>query len=229
MLESLTPLIYPSTAEIEALEAARGGLAWSLIFSTGIVLLGVYLENEAFSKYVQHTGWKILLVGLAAEILISAELWGVDTGITNRQQEKIFALEKTIAPRDLDQTQRQEIADAIKPFAGTPFDLSATVEIEPMRLLDKIEAALGLGGWIEQPDASPVPKFDRMNKSPVGIRTVAGVWVLYPTKSVSEYESAAKALRTALDKQGILGSLYSISGEQPYDLNVIHVWVGGKP
>jgi hypothetical protein len=85
-------------------------------------------------------------------------LWGVDTGITNRQQEKIFALEKRIAPRDLDQTQRQEIADAIKPFAGTSFDLSATVEIEPMRLLDKIEAALGLGGWIEQSDGLTGPK-----------------------------------------------------------------------
>lgn len=109
------------------------------------------------------------------------------------------------------------------------FDLGMTVEIEPMRLVDKIEAALALGGWIEQPDTSPIPKFDRMNKSPVGVLTVGGVWVLYPTKSGSEYESAAKTLRTALDKEGVLGSLYSISGDAPYDLNVIHVWVGGKP
>jgi hypothetical protein len=151
-------------------------------------------------------------------------------GIISEQKSKIIELETKIAPRDLSSIQMQSIADAIRPFAGMHFDLAVTQEIEPMRLLDKIEDALTLGGWIEQPDNSPSPKFNRINKSSVGVRTIGGVWVLYPTKSGPEYENAAKALRSAFDKQGLLGSFISWVGEpQPYDLNVVHVWVGGKP
>lgn len=121
----------------------------------------------------------------------------------------------------------QSIADAIRPFAGMHFDVSTSLDLEPMRLLDKIEYSLTLGGWIEQPDKSA--SFNRMNKSPVGVRTVAGVWILYPKRSGPEYEGAVKALRAALDKEGILGSFIALTGEQPSDLKVIHVWVGLKP
>jgi hypothetical protein len=228
LFDSLSIFLYPSKSGIDVLESARGALALSLIFSTFIVLIGVYLENDRFSKYLQHTGWSLLIVGLAAEVLISAELWGIDTGITRLQQDKIFSLEKEIAPRGLKPEQQQEIADAIKPFSGMHFDIATAVEIEPMRLVDEIEAALGLGGWIEQIDESPVQKFNRANKPPVGERMVAGVWVLYPNWLGPEYEKAAKALRGAFDKQGIVGSLVSVGGKQPYD-SVIHVWVGGKP
>lgn len=123
MLELLTPLIYPSRANIGTLEAARGGLAWALIFATGIVLLGVYLEKETFSKYLQHTGWSLLIVGLAAEIFISAELWGIDNGITHLQEDKIFSLENKIAPRDLDANAQKALGKQLSSFSGKTFSL----------------------------------------------------------------------------------------------------------
>jgi hypothetical protein len=109
------------------------------------------------------------------------------------------------------------------------FDLATAVDIEPMRLLDKIEDTLMLGGWVEQPNTMPGEKFNRMDRPPVNERMVAGVWVLFPVKSGPQYESAAKALWDALNKQGIRGTPVSITGEQAYSLNAIHVWVGGKP
>lgn len=160
MLDSLTPLIYPSKSDVGLLESARGALALSLIFSTFIVFIGVYLENERFSKYVQHTGWSLLLVGLAAEVLISAELWGVDTGITRLQQDKIFSLEKeaevlrgqnlelekAVSPRRIKQLAAAEI---LSRFAGVPFVVISPSDFEPKRTAGYIQFVLLQAKWVQ--------------------------------------------------------------------------------
>jgi hypothetical protein len=189
------------------------------LLGTLFVILGVFMERDGLPERIVNWGWTILLWGLAMELFASIGQLAIDGEIGNRQREEIFSLEGTsnaqqstissqqskiieleskIAPRDLNEIQRQEIAEAIKPFSGISFDLSMTPEIEPMRLVDQIEAALSLGGWVEQLDISPSAKFNRLNKSPVGERTVAGVWIIYPNWLGPEYENAAKALGSRL-------------------------------
>ena len=231
-------------------------MASSVLLFFGILGEFPELSNWKESLWYKAAKWAVLL-GVAGELLsdggifrLSARLQLLEEAAigaakteaskaneraaeaenkTEELKAKNLELEAKIAPRDLSSVQIQSIADAIRPFAGMHFDLSTAEDIEPMRLLDKVEDALKSGGWIEQPDTSPSIKFNRMGASAVAVRTVAGVWVLFPTRSGPEYENAAKALRAALDKQGLVGNLVVISGEQSSDLNVIHVSVGGKP
>jgi hypothetical protein len=178
----------------------------------------------------------LVVMGVAVEAAFTIVLFVFDEGISAAQkstieaeQSKIIALEKQIAPRDLLPEQQKTVADKIRSFSGMHFDLSMTTELEPMRLLDKIEDALRLGEWIESPYSGSVASFNRVNRPNVGVRNVAGVWVLYPKPSGPTYEKAAKALREALDSEGIVGSFITIDPGGPGDLNAIHVWVGEKP
>ena len=51
------------------------------------MLLGVYLENEVFSKYVQHTGWKILLVdGGTYSVLLNYGGWIREEPIASKKR-----------------------------------------------------------------------------------------------------------------------------------------------
>ena len=218
--------IFSGTADLFWFHAVL--IAGSVI--AGITVgAGIIFEGKNYSERTHRIAVWLVIVGVAVRSFCTIVLFVGDEALSGAQQDKIITLETKIAPRNLSIEQMQAIANAIQPFNGMHFDLSVTQEIEPLRLLDKVEDAITLGGWIEQLDKSPVSHFDRMNKSMVGIRTVLGVWVLYPQKSGPEFERAAKALRDALDKQNLTGSFLAISGDEPYNLDAIHVWVGGKP
>jgi hypothetical protein len=190
---------------------------------------GIIFEAPKYSPSIHRVATNLVIAGVVVEALCTICLFAFDEGISNAQQSKIIALETKIASRDLSPEQEKSIAAKIKEFSGMHFDLSMTTEIEPMRLLDKVEDSLILGEWIEQPPSSGFSVFNRMGKPNVAVHTVAGVWVLYPKKSGPEFEKAAKALRAALDAEGLVGSFITIDPGDPSDLGAIHVWVGGKP
>ncbi len=141
---------------------------------------------------------------------------------------QVAKLETKIAPRELPPDKQQEVAVKIKAFAGTRFDLAVHVEIEPMRLLDQIEDAVSAGDWVEQPGPSVWAQFNRLGRPPVGIKSVAGIWIIWPTKSERLHEAAA-ALQTALAGEEIATTVVEDRGDAEYDQNVVHIWVGGKP
>lgn len=111
---------------------------------------------------------------------------------------------------------------------GTHFDLEMQQDLEPMVLLEEIENVLLLAGWEEQAPRPERPTFNRVNRPSVAVgRTVAGVWVVWPTGS--SLKDAADAIRDGLKGNGIVAS--SMQGTQPdaYDADKVHVWVGVKP
>ncbi len=191
---------------------------------------GIIFESSEYSAAVHRVAKWLVIVGIAIESLCTISLFVFDKGISNAQQSKIIELETRIAPRDLTDTQQKEIADKLKPFAGMHFDLEMTPRIEIMKLLDKIENALLLAGWKEQPPRPEVPQFDRISRSKVGgARSVAGVWVLWPQPSGEPFKSAADTLVSALKDKGITASLVNVVNPDAYDSDKIHVWVGDKP
>jgi predicted nucleotidyltransferase len=177
-----------------------------------------------------------VLGGIAIESLCTVFLFVFDERISNAQQStieiqqsKIITLEKQIASRNLTDEQKKKVVEKIKSFAGTPFDLSMQQELESMRLLDKIEDVVLSAKWIERPPPSTYSVFDRSNRPKVGIKTVAGVWVLFPKRSGPIFERAATQLVEALRAEDIATSLITVDPGDAEDLGVIHVWVGGKP
>lgn len=160
----------------------------------------------------------LVVMGVAAEFAISVRVSLIEN-----------AWEISQLPRDLTDAQQREIAAKIQPFSGVHFDLAVHQDVEPMRLLDKIENALLLAGWQEKDPPPGVPMFNRLGRSPVGVRTVAGIWVQYPEKSGEPFKSAAITLADALRDNGLVVSEVHITGSDPIDLDKIHVWVGAKP
>jgi hypothetical protein len=132
-------------------------------------------------------------------------------------------------PRDLREDQKHKISSAIRQFPGMHFDLAVQNDLEPMKLLDKIEDAVVAAGWIEQPPPTAWGRFNRSNRSAVGEKTVAGVWVLHSVRSDPAVGDAAKALIEALRGERIATSDMTINPGDETDLGVVHIWVGGKP
>ena len=203
--------------------------------ATAIVVVGLVGEYRKhfvrFSKSLRSKDWKaagriflLLVFPLMVVCGVAGELW-----VNLRVSQLENAWETAQLPRDLSPKDQEEIANKIKQYAGTPFDLSMHVEVEPMRLLDKIEDALLAAGWKEQPVSDGGQTFNRMNRPAVGERTVAGVWVMYPVQSGPPFDKAAEALVDALRDKKIGTALIRVDPGDKSDLGVIHIWVGGKP
>jgi hypothetical protein len=220
MLESLTLLIYPSKAEIGSLENARGALSWSLIFSTAIVFIGVILENDTFSKYLQQTGWKILLVGLALEVVISAELWGVDTGISSILRSELIEVRSLTADRSLTPEERKSVIEALSAFPGQQSKVVIfPVNFESSFAADEIYGAMLNARWVVDPP-------EKLSKPPNDL-LAQGVLIIPSDDSASL--NAANKLFDALKSTGF--SPLENRGKQPipernlFDHSKPLVWV----
>jgi len=193
---------------------------------------GIIFESPKYSPSVHRVATSLVIGGVAVEALCMVSLFVFDEAISNAQQSKIIALEKQIASRDLTEEQKNKVAEKIISFAETPFDLSTQQDLESMRLLEKIEDVLISAKWVERPPPTGSQLFNRMNKPAVGLRTVAGIWVLFPKRSgpqFEKFEKAATQFVEALRAEEIAVSLITVDPGSAEDLGVIHIWVGGKP
>jgi hypothetical protein len=192
------------------------------------VAIGIILESPKEKTFRERLGMVLVLGGVSIGAILTISLFVFDEGISRGQQDKIILLETRIAPREINDDEAKIISASLKGFPGTRFDLSMQTEIEPMRLTDRIEDILIASGWVEQPDRSPSSKFNRMNRSLVGIRTVAGVWVTYPADD-QNLTKAGGMLVWALRDVGMVVQEVRETKPDQFDVGVVHVWIGGKP
>ncbi len=122
---------------------------WPHFALIGVSLLGSAAVTWGLVRDAENF-WSLtnllIIGGVVLEAICTILLFGFDEGISNSQQSKIIALETRLAPRELSPDQQLFVATFIRPFAGTSFDMSMHVDIEPMRLLGEIEAAMVAGG-----------------------------------------------------------------------------------
>jgi hypothetical protein len=76
----------------DMIESIHKLLMIGIVAANIIVWWGVYLEGDKFPEDVKNRGWKILLIGLAAEAAFGFLLPVVDTFISNKQKADIAAL-----------------------------------------------------------------------------------------------------------------------------------------
>src|SRR5690242_10860138 len=71
------------------LETFHTILAVGLVLANVAVWYGVYLEQDKFPAATQHRGWRILLIGLAAEAALGLLLVGVDFAAQRQHDEEL--------------------------------------------------------------------------------------------------------------------------------------------
>jgi hypothetical protein len=84
-----------------ALEIARISLGIALLLANIAVWYGVWLERDSEPPEVQQRGWRILLLGLAAETAIGLFAFGLDMEIGARQGVKSSAAQERAADADV--------------------------------------------------------------------------------------------------------------------------------
>jgi len=218
---------------IESINTYRHWLdAAGLLVAVG--LIGEYRKNLwKLVQSVKSRNWKkskllflLVLFPVLVVIGVAAEFW------INFQES---ALENTWEisqlPRNLTKSQRYDVAGKVQKFPGTKFDLEMQQDIEPLILMTEIEDAVLLARWVEVEPRPERPTFDR-GGGPIPMvgtgRTVAVVWVLWPTGN-SSLGDAAKALAGALRDNGIASPAKEILHPDAYDSNKVHIWVGTRP
>ena len=221
----INPLIFSSSAETGALEFARSWLAWLLIFATAIVWFGVYLEREKFSKETQDIGWTVLLIGLGAEVLLSAFLWSVDTGISNKLRSELLEVRQRTANRDITADELKSASAKLSRFSGQPAKIVIfPVNFESAWIADQVYGILLNAHW-------DVPFPARLSAPPGDGFMVQGIFIDRSNDDTSK--EAAIALREALDstvaQAGGAGSGNSVSGAFDPAKPLVWVFVGDKP
>jgi hypothetical protein len=207
--------------------------------STLAVAIGVYLEKEQLPQYVQELGWKMLLWGLAFEILWGGLIFAVDAGVSSlqridikAQQSKIIALETRIAPRHIDKDQQAIIAKALRGFPSPQFDLCITPGVED-DFVTELRETLVAGGWTirnfggEQatPEQLAVPE----GKIPgIGVCSSTGVNIFMDPKLESQFGQSAALVRLALSKLGIAASAYTMETDAHMRADTMHVQIGNR-
>ena len=79
----INTLLFPSSLEVIQLEFIRGWLGLALILVNAIIWAWLFLEWHKFRSSAGLARRWVLLVGLVAQVLVTIELWRINTGISN--------------------------------------------------------------------------------------------------------------------------------------------------
>jgi hypothetical protein len=85
----INTLLFPSNLETNQLEFIRGWLGLALILVNAIIWAWLFLEWHKFwSAAVLASSW-MLLVGLVALVLVTIEVWRIDTALSNHLKDEL--------------------------------------------------------------------------------------------------------------------------------------------
>jgi hypothetical protein len=109
---------------------------------------GIIFESHKYPEAIQRIAMLAVIVGVIVEAACTITLFVFDEGISNVQQNKIIALERRIAPRNLSPSQQQKIVDSLKQFTDVQFVTQwYSIDVEGKRLADQIAKALLSAGF----------------------------------------------------------------------------------
>jgi hypothetical protein len=193
-----------------------GALAIGVV-STGLVIWMGNIKEEYLRRELAATGERTKVA-------------------EQRAAEATLALEKFKAPRLLLATDANRIANELRPFAGTPFDMSVIVgDPEAMTLLLQIAAALRDGAgwsWVEwnHPSGPFMTVYSFPDTPNIGQGgTAIGIRVQISEERKAEFGPAAAALIKALTATKLEVTADAAQGPDVPNNDTIHIRVGKKP
>lgn len=165
---------------------------------------GIIFESPEYSKKVHHWANRAVIIGVIIESCCTVSLFVFDEAISDRQQEKIIALETRLAPRTLEPDQKNRIADAVKLFPDTAFDVGVSQDPDSRNLLGQILPVLATAHWDRQAWGGPgVGLAAYVDGKAIAFLPLDGLIVEYNPASEAQFGKAANALAAALTKEGL--------------------------
>lgn len=146
-----------------------------------------------------------------------------------RTAEAYRELSELTTPRTLTPDLRARLADKMKPFAGTQFDVALNPDTETRTLLLQLEDALAAAGWQELDWAGAKPTLTRDKHHLAGVVGLSGVVIQMRADRVAKLKPAADALAAALQLEGISASAELGQGVKDDNAAALHILVGNKP
>jgi hypothetical protein len=199
------------------------------------VAIGIILESPREKSYRERLGMVLVLGGVSIGAALTIALFVFDEGISRAQQStitvqqaKIIALENELAPRILDPPAQSRIANKMRLYPGTHFDLSALMDSEPMNLLDQIEAALAEGEWVEE-DWKGTTAIYRPAGHTIGLSIEVGITIGVAQNKEASLLPIAKELAKALTAEGVVAEAKFFPPSAPINPAIISIAVGRKP
>lgn len=199
------------------------------VVSTIGVIIGVYLEHRNFSQPVQDKGWRLLLLSLGLETFFGILIFAADGGVSAVQQSEIIALDKRIAPREMDPAA---LADLLQKFPKEPFDLCVTPGIEDEFLHEMVDG-LRLAGWTARNFGNRTATEDRLSVPGDRFPGIAvcgnrGVEIQVAGSSEKQFGPSAEALALALRKLGVAARAYVMNDDSVNRTDAIHIQIGNR-
>jgi len=133
-------------------------------------------------------------------------------------EKETAKLTQRFADRKLNATQLKAISDKIRPFAGQEYDVTPYWDLkESLAIANEIATGLNMGGW----------RYVAPKQSGFMMGGIAGVQVYVHPAAEDKIRSAASALVSALNDQGIEAVLKEQNPANPLD-SKLHLNVGTK-
>ena len=139
-------------SEIDLHENLRLFLIVGIALTGGGTLVFAYRQTSAARSAISSYGRAILLCGIALCGLLTFELFQTESKVIDRQAHAITLLQNTLwlaqqrAKGSLTENDLLILSTAIKPFAGTEYDLMAARCADEV-LVNELSAALSEGQW----------------------------------------------------------------------------------
>jgi hypothetical protein len=197
------------------------------------VTIGVYWENEKFSKERQHLGWKLLLWSLALDTLFTIIIFGIDGQISKIQRDEIATLEKRLEPRKLTEEQQDALLAAVKPFHGQQYALSVAAGSETVDILCAIYVVLKKAGWILQDLGNSLHVGAAcIDERQISVNMLSGIEVWVRADAPANVKEAQSALPKALADDNLEVHPHDGTGVNIASVitnpNTIHLVIGAK-
>jgi hypothetical protein len=220
---------------------------------------GIIFESPKYSAATHRLATWLVIGGVVAESLCTVCLFVFDEGISDVQQAEIISLRKAAAPRNIRGDEFRKIADALKSYGGTKYDLSLPPLNNPGFLGSLLEpgsylpqqliTALRLSGWEIKSMEGSIPKIalpwefagsaviPPSSSTSVPIPTImvgqfsgiVGVRISWNSLSDGNLLDAAEALSKVLDSIGIRNDLAITREDGGMTPHVVHIILGSKP
>jgi type II secretory pathway pseudopilin PulG len=166
----------------------------------------------------------------AAEAEKKTAALNVTAGKSNERIAEVYReLFELTTPRTLTPEVRRTIADKLKQFAGTQFDVALNPDTETQTFLLQLEEVLASSGWKELDWAGTKTTLSRDNRRLAGVVDLSGVVIQMHNDQLGKLKAAADALAGALQVEGIAANSQLGLGIKNDNAAALHILVGKKP
>jgi len=146
---------------------------------------------------------------------------------TRKATESQLALEKYRSPRTLDALQVARVKKAVERFAGTPFDVSVTLESEPQGFGAQIGTLLESAGWVWKNRNNTPGIAINLGPHQAGMVNMSGMGIEIDVSKTAEWQEAVLNLGNALLVEGIQ-LIMNRATDNSASPDAVHIYVGSK-